>query len=63
MRGAAVDVSAALAGFSAALKNDYPDLEVGLDYQSESGLADSGVLEQDCDELFALAISRRDLAK
>jgi hypothetical protein len=37
----------ALAGFATALKSSYPDLEVGLDCESQSGLADSGVLQQD----------------
>jgi AAA ATPase domain len=41
----------ALAGFANALKYSYPDIEVGVDYESESGLADSGVLEQDLQAL------------
>jgi hypothetical protein len=42
----------ALAGFASVLKNTYRDIEVGLDYESESGLADSGVLQQDLHALF-----------
>jgi hypothetical protein len=41
-----------LAGFASALKSSYPDLEVGLDCEAESGLADSGVLQQDLLALF-----------
>ena len=37
----------ALAGFATALKSSYRDIEVGLDYELERGLADSGVLKQD----------------
>ncbi len=44
----------ALAGFAIALKKKYPDLEVGLDYEPESGLADSGLLQQDLLALFEL---------
>ncbi len=42
----------ALAGFANALRDRYPDLEVGFDHEPESGLADSGVLEQDLLALF-----------
>jgi hypothetical protein len=36
-----------LAGFARALKVKYGDIEVGLDYEPEPGLADNGVLEHD----------------
>jgi hypothetical protein len=36
-----------LAGFAKALKVKYGDIEVGLDYEPEPGLADNGVLEHD----------------
>ena len=35
----------ALAGFAASLRRGYPDIEVGIDADPESGLADSGELE------------------
>lgn len=37
----------ALAGFVKALRVTYNDIEVGLDYEPELGLADNGVLESD----------------
>jgi hypothetical protein len=37
----------ALAGFAKALKVKYQDIEVGLDFDPEPGLADNGDLEQD----------------
>src|SRR3990167_2010719 len=37
----------ALAGFAKALKIKYQDIEVGLDFDSEPGLADNGNLEHD----------------
>ncbi|MFN3298510.1 AAA family ATPase [Caldimonas sp.] len=37
----------ALAGFASKLKLTYKDIEVGLDYEPEPGLADNGDLEQD----------------
>src|ERR1700730_11019911 len=37
----------ALAGFARALKIKYADIEVGLDFDPEAGLADNGDLEQD----------------
>lgn len=37
----------ALAGFASKLKVTYNDIEVGLDYESEPGLADNGYLEGD----------------
>jgi hypothetical protein len=37
----------ALAGFASALKVKYEDIEVGLDFEPEAGLADNGDLEQD----------------
>jgi hypothetical protein len=42
----------ALAGFATALKSSFRDIEVGLDFESESGLADSGVLQPDLQALF-----------
>ncbi len=41
----------ALAGFSKALKIKYADLEVGLDFDPEQGLADNGDLESDLQDL------------
>ena len=37
----------ALAGFAKALKVKYEDIEVGLDFEPEPGLADNGDLEHD----------------
>jgi hypothetical protein len=37
----------ALAGFASKLKLSYSDIEVGLDYEPEAGLADNGELEGD----------------
>lgn len=45
----------ALAGFARALKVKYGDLEVGLDYDPEPGLADNGDLEQDLHALLGAA--------
>ena len=42
----------ALAGFARALKLKYHDIEVGLDYEPEPGLADNGDLEHDLQALF-----------
>ena len=42
----------ALAGFVAALKVKYQDIEVGLDFDPEPGLADNGDLETGLQELF-----------
>ena len=44
-----------LAGFAAALKVKYGDIEVGLDYEPEPGLADNGDLEQDLQALLEAA--------
>ena len=41
-----------LAGFASALKVNYQDIEVGLDFDPEPGLADNGDLEIDLQELF-----------
>jgi hypothetical protein len=41
----------ALAGFAKGLKVKYGDIEVGLDYEGEPGLADNGDLEHDLQEL------------
>lgn len=42
----------ALAGFVGKLKLTYQDIEVGLDYEPEPGLADNGDLEHDLQALF-----------
>ena len=41
----------ALAGFARALKVKYQDIEVGLDFEPEPGLADNGDLETDLQDL------------
>lgn len=41
----------ALAGFAKSLKLKYDDIEVGLDYEPEPGLADNGDLEHDLQSL------------
>jgi hypothetical protein len=41
-----------LAGFAGALKVKYNDIEVGLDFEPEPGLADNGDLEHDLQALF-----------
>lgn len=41
----------ALAGFARALKVKYADIEVGVDFEPEPGLADNGDLEQDLQAL------------
>ena len=45
----------ALAGFARALKVKYQDIEVGVDYEPEPGLADNGDLEHDLQALFETA--------
>ena len=45
----------ALAGFAKGLKVTYGDIEVGLDYEGEPGLADNGDLEHDLQELLESA--------
>ncbi len=45
----------ALAGFAKGLKITYADIEVGLDYEGEAGLADNGDLEHDLQELLESA--------
>lgn len=42
----------ALAGFAKKLKITYADIEVGIDYEPEPGLADNGDLEHDLQALF-----------
>jgi len=42
----------ALAGFAGKMKIKYQDIEVGLDYEPEPGLADNGDLEHDLQALF-----------
>jgi len=44
-----------LAGFAAALKFKYDDIEVGLDFEPEAGLADNGDLESDLQDLLETA--------
>ena len=51
----AVRALRALAGFAKSLKVSYADIEVGLDYDSEAGLADNGDLEHDLQELLESA--------
>lgn len=45
----------ALAGFATALKVRFQDIEVGLDFEPEPGLADSGDLEHDLQALLEVA--------
>lgn len=45
----------ALAGFASKLKITYQDIEVGLDYDTEPGLADNGDLEHDLQALIEQA--------
>ena len=45
----------ALAGFAKGLKVTYRDIEVGLDYDAEAGLADNGDLEHDLQALLESA--------
>lgn len=47
----AVRALRALAGFASALKVKYEDIEVGLDFEPEPGLADNGDLEHDLQAL------------
>ncbi len=54
-----------LAGFAKALKLKYADIEVGLDFDPEAGLADNGDLEHDLQALFevvGLAAQKADTA-
>lgn len=44
-----------LAGFATALKVKYSDIEVGLDFEPEPGLADNGDLEHDLQALLEVA--------
>ena|SRR5579862_2293517 len=56
-KGAAKDYAVrglkALAGFASKLKVKYHDIQVGLDYEPEPGLADDGDLERDLATLLA----------
>jgi hypothetical protein len=55
----------ALAGFVKSLKLNYADIEVGLDFEPEAGLADNGDLQQDLQALLeacAAAARRADTA-
>jgi hypothetical protein len=45
----------ALAGFARALKVKYEDIEVGIDFEPEAGLADNGDLDQDLAALLEAA--------
>ena len=45
----------ALAGFAGSLKVKYQDIEVGLDFDAEPGLADNGDLETDLQDLLEAA--------
>ena len=45
----------ALAGFASALKATYEDIQVGLDFEPEPGLADNGDLEHDLQALLEAA--------
>lgn len=45
----------ALAGFAKSLKFRYQDIEVGLDFDAEPGLADNGDLEHDLKDLLEVA--------
>ncbi len=45
----------ALAGFASKLKLSYKDIEVGIDYEAEPGLADNGDLEHDLQALMEQA--------
>lgn len=61
----AVKALRGLAGFAKALKVKYQDIEVGLDYEPEPGLADNGDLEQDLQallEVAAVAAAKADTA-
>ena len=50
-----------LAGFARALKLKYQDIEVGLDFDPEPGLADNGDLENDLPDLFeAVGVAARE---
>lgn len=51
VKAAAVRGLRALAGFARSLKVKYGDIEVGLDYDPEPGLADNGDLEHDLQAL------------
>lgn len=53
-RDLAINGLKGLAGFVTALKVKFGDIEVGLDYQPEPGLADNGDLELDLQELMLL---------
>lgn len=59
-KDAAITGLRALAGFVGALKIKFGDIEVGLDYEAEPGLADNGDLEGD---LAALLIQVGEVAK
>jgi Cdc6-like AAA superfamily ATPase len=51
-RAFAIRALRALAGFAGKLKLTFGDIEVGIDYEPEPGLADNGDLEHDMQALF-----------
>src|SRR5262245_46766809 len=51
VKDVAIRALRALAGFARALKVKYDDIEVGVDYEPEPGLADNGDLEHDLQAL------------
>ena len=59
-KDAAITGLRALAGFARALKVKFGDIEVGIDYEPEAGLADNGDLEGD---LTALLVQLGEVAK
>lgn len=59
-KDAAITGLRALAGFASALKVKFGDIEVGIDYEPEAGLADNGDLEGD---LTALLVQLGEVAK
>ncbi|MFO0238888.1 MAG: AAA family ATPase [Betaproteobacteria bacterium] len=54
-RDLAVRSLRSLAGFARGLKVTYGDIEVGVDYEAEAGLADNGDLEHDLQDLLETA--------
>jgi hypothetical protein len=54
-KGLATRALRALAGFASALKVKYADIEVGMDFEPEPGLADNGDLEHDLQALMEAA--------
>jgi len=50
---------ASLAGFARALKVKYQDIEVGIDYEPEPGLADNGISNRICRRSWRRPVPRR----